>query len=170
MTGVISMLSYATLFSILNLFLEELNHWGKYGDFLSSALAPVSFVGNIFFGFWVLAKRGKFSSTKLIVGMALLYFGCVVLKPLIKKCRGQYFYLNWTQAIGALVSILIACFCQEDILPGRPCHPTSVFQYHAVWHTLAALSLCLTMIIMRSEKELNLTSGYASKEGCLWSP
>ena len=129
MTGVISMLSFAFSLSVLNLFLEELNGiYAGLGDMVSRALAPLMFLGNIFFGFWVLAKRYKFSSTKLIVYMAFGYIIALLLKLVIKRLTKKYFKINWKECIIAIVSILIAVCCQEEIfMPAPWCHPTSWF-------------------------------------------
>jgi len=121
------MLSYAVGFCFLNLILEDLNNWHNLGEFVSTVLAPLSFAGNIFFGFILLAKFNKEQQNWIIVFMSLGFFGAVILKSWIKKCQGKYMYTNWGQLVFAFISILAAAYCQEWLIPGRPCHPTSVF-------------------------------------------
>ena len=53
------MLSYPSSYAFVNIFIQEFNP--KITNVLSNFLAPCAIIGNIIFGFWVVAKRGTWA-------------------------------------------------------------------------------------------------------------
>ena len=155
-TGVFSMTSYPAIYSIFNIFLEDLNRYCRIGDIVSKFAALAGFVVNIWLGFLIVAKRSEWKiGSEIFLGIFVsILIVCLIFKALKEWILGRYFNINVGYLIIALLSIAMGALCQESILK-TPCIPASLWQWHSLWHFFASVALFLSIIVFWTEDELN---------------
>ena len=86
------MLSYPSSYAFLNIFIQEFNP--KLTTALSNLLAPCAIIGNVMFGFWVVAKRSGWAidSGGILGVMAAILIASIFIKHGIQIAlkRNQY--------------------------------------------------------------------------------
>ena len=121
------MLSYPSSYAFLNIFIQEFSP--KITHALSNLLAPFAIIGNIIFGFYVVAKRGTWpiDSGGILGVMAAILVSSIIIKHGIQIALQRYEYWpNYWIVASALISIGLGALCQESIID-LPCYPDSFF-------------------------------------------
>ncbi len=122
------MIGYPTMYSVANIFLEELNRTSNpyFGQLNSKILAILLFILNLILAIVESTSR-PVNLTTLIGVIIVTLFLSIMVKAIKEDILGRSHYFDYFTLTAALICIILGLFSNELIIPPPFCYPTSSF-------------------------------------------
>ena len=115
--SVFTMLGYPVSYSVLSIFIDEID--ATASKIISNVGALLAIFFNVFLGFWLVYQNNALSKNEdfalnILISMAVLMISAIFVKVQIQRAlKRTQFKLNYWIMIGSILSILVAIPCQE---------------------------------------------------------